>query len=337
MRARIAPWLCLLAVALCVLAIDLGFELAFAPSPPELVRYQLRTRTRMQLAGRRLADALHDHRDVGIALGLSSMRDGFDPVQMTLHDAKGRWWTDLAGAGGSTHDLQFTAQPLLEYLRVHRGDASQVKVVIVGLHAEWLAETDPETVLRRQQWNDPRSELEQALWITRNGRAMGAAVRYWLDRARGSFLTAAGQGPAAIYGREDSHAPIWEKATAPLSAAELRMQIEQWSEDGWFEPHRYGSAGPRARVLAQLLVELRDADVDLRVVYMPCHSGWRALTPPEASAQLVAIVASVLPPDRILDLRAALPDDRFADYSHLRAPGRAALTERLAAWLDQRE
>ncbi len=321
------------------LLLSAAISSCFAAEPTELVRFQVLHRPVMVASGKRLAvavqDARQNHGELNALIGLSSMRDDVDPVLLEQSWNVPSVWVNLSGAGGSMVELAYVAQPLVHLLRSRAHDVVHPTRVVLGLHAEWLAELDPKRVLKRSRWVDPRSRLEHMFWVTRNAGAMGAGITFVLDHLRARTLLAAGLGPKEIYGL-GLRSPVYETGDTPQTHAHWTLQLMRWDDQGWFDASRYPEGGVQARALENVLEAFTRAHTEVFVVYMPGHSLWRERTPSVATSLLMRTVARHVDEAHTLDLRDAIPDRKFADHSHLLRSGREETTQRLASWLQGR-
>ena len=105
---------------------------------------------------------------------------------------------------------------------------------------------------------------------------------------------------------------------------------------GAFDAKGYSVNGANARALVNSIKKLRSKGTQVLIVLMPESKPVRDRVPPEAQEVLKTVLNDAFgdnPPD-VIDFRAAMSDDMFADATHLNDTGEQELTKRLAGTLN---
>lgn len=277
--------------------------------------------------------------DAGLvaAVGLSTAREGFDPVQF-YHSLRGRYrMLNLGASGGSFTEMQ-------AYSRSVGESSLKADHVIVALHPSWLAgrahsssghSGAPATHRAEDRsWRSLLSRTKEQLiphsWILSNRPLIHALARSNVEALRDGMGHWFGGEVGLPHLNEFVGDPwvvqrLYPDEFAPADFGET--QLAQWEAFGWFDPQRLVANGREARALLDMLTELRRSSPSICIVLMPESSSFRAMVPLSATTAIHTIVASFDPSLPIWDLRGSLPDSAFRDHAHLNSQGRRALTD----------
>jgi hypothetical protein len=318
----------LVAVVLQLLAITGILELVAPGEPAALARLELLPRAARRAAGAQVAAV--DGHPWSAVLGLSSVRDGVDRDALA-RAVDDRTWIVLSTGGGSFVQLRHIAAPIV-------AADPPPDLVVIGLHAAWIADMGPEQLARvRTAWAEPRGPVQRALWPWRNRNSMGLWLRHLADEARVWALPRLGVPAAGVFvPARDPFAAAYETEDDPAAEGHRRDQLINFELRGWFSPQMYRSDGPEGRALAELLDALHARGTRVLVVQMPTSQAWRQRVPAVAEEALAQVLADRVAPDDILDLRATVPDALMFDHSHVLAGGRRIVTARIAAFVRAR-
>ena len=279
-----------------------------------------------------------ESKDTGLvaAVGLSTAREGFDPVQF-YHSLGGRYrMLNLGASGGSITEMR-------AYSRAVGESSLKADHVIVALHPSWLAgraDTSsghsgaPATHRAEDRpWRSLLSGAKEQLiahsWILSNRPLIHALARSSVEALRDRLGHWFGGEVGLPHLNEFVGDPwvvqrLYPDESAPADFGET--QLVQWQALGWFDQQRLVPTGSEARALLEMLTELRRSSSSICIVLMPESTSFRAKVPESATEAIRAIVASFDPSVPIWDLRGSMPDSAFRDHAHLNSQGRRALT-----------
>ncbi len=288
---------------------------------------------RVATVEKHLGVAGSEHARLVVVTGLSTAREGIDPIRFNKDTKGGVRLLNIGSSGGSFSEMQTYSEPLLN-------SRLQPDVVIMAVHPCWLAgrqlRTSPQRtpiirgiedeVSTQTVFQQLRVWVAQQSWVMNNRRAIHsellqlmlgwrARLHYWAN-----ISSIKGDYPWAVRSAyQDQRAP----------PEFLQTQLREWALAGWFDTSSFGVQTAEAQLLRLFVKDIRDKTQHLVVVLMPESEEFRMRVPLRAAETLINIVQAVDRDIPILDLRDSLPDANFRDHAHLNAQGRKALTEEI--------
>lgn len=276
---------------------------------------------------------------VGLVLGVSTADWGVD-LRLLERETVGLRWAKVTGEFSSFTNL---AEVVRRVSGPRAGaEASQTLLCVhygMLLGARRQKTTRLERLAQiRERTGQTRSSSDLARlvtlsWLGNNRAGAANRVELSLGALRARLLGQFGQSDEIIYPTladpfEDT--PNQRAAMHPSVRARHVVQ----AAERWRLVQADSSKSDQAAQAAALseMVALLGRRPGLVVVLMPEHSALRAVVPEAFARKLLddALAASGLnPPPPVLDLRAGLPDQYFADAVHATAEGRPKLTEAL--------
>lgn len=267
--------------------------------------------------------------EIGVLLGQSTIREGVD--EKVVGRQTGLRWLNLGASGGSFVQLAYYSRPLL-------ASRLRPRMVVVGVHVEWLASTEEKAQRARLEGGGPLARL----WFWRERNTLRNLAGFQIGAVRQAWLAGWGQPlatqivPGRGEGFSDDGPPSEDAWTAPRKYLTPRApdhRIDQILEHvagyGWFSAAAYDPKGTEARALAGLCTDLTAFAPVVVLVLMPEELSLRAAIPKVAHD----VFARVVLEDRlvVLDHRAVMDDSpgSFYDPAHLNAQGREHYSERL--------
>jgi hypothetical protein len=274
-------------------------------------------------------------RELAVVIGLSTAREGIDPISFErATDGKFRL-LNIAGSGGSFRELQFYYENVFTS-HLHP------RVVILAVHPSWLSgrtiRPQPGDLGKvagdwvrkptETSWIALRSWLSEHVWIFGNRVAMNTEIRTSMLSLRGLLGELVDLEPGdLIPGPNDD---LWKASIRysdiHVSAEFLSTQLRQWEAFGWFDADRFNGHTHEAVALDNLLEKLKAFAPTTLLVLMPESSEFRNRVPAAAGDRLIRIAQDAHPEMPILDLRPSMPDGSFYDHAHLNAAGREAFS-----------
>lgn len=311
----------------------------------------------LRLAGERLSGVVRSGIPAGVSIGVflgsSSLAADVQQLALNTEGAEPWRWLRLDGPGARSADL-------LQMSRLVCRSGVSPREVVLAMHLGMLAEPPPELPPEETR----PFNLNLLVGNLRAGRLAAlrqdcgtlaaAAQSYFLPkriqlhyltkslafRARIALNDAFGWGFDSLFQPEpDPWRAPWDWFAGKHGPEEHWRLVERKLGDlGWFRPESYAVGRPASRALCSLLEEARTAGTPVTILLMPEASMIRAGVPGAAERCLEDILARCGGPDgpRVIDLRAAFPDELFHDPTHLDGKGRAAFSERLSRLLPSR-
>lgn len=331
-------------VGLAALALNFSLFLGFGRAPRWLVLprtplgWQEVERIEQGLAGlavlARRGELGQDSR-LNIYIGMSTAREGIDPVRLSRVEGQGRRYVGLCGSGGDVNNLMGITNLLVR-------SGVRPERVIIALHASWLVgmttvpdstSPNPLSSLRSRHWRDAARAFKQWDWIRLNEVNVNHRVRVKLYAARMRVFEGLGLGLEAFSPPSPDPWGLPPRMGYPQHAeAEfLRKQLQECEARGWFDPEAYEELDPaRHEILPRVVSRLRDLGTEVVILIMPEQSALRSRVPDVAVSLLTEDLERVQSaPVPIMDFRSMIPDSEFTDYFHLNDSGRADLSEKL--------
>jgi len=116
----------------------------------------------------------------------------------------------------------------------------------------------------------------------------------------------------------------------------LKRQASFLGLIGKFDPQNYIADGEQTQTLICLIGKLKKMDAQVIVVLMPEAKDLRSRMPSEALQTLLADLDNAFPANTIsvVDMRDAMPDKYFYDFSHLNWEGRKHFSYRFAKTIE---
>lgn len=279
------------------------------------------------------------HSRLAVVMGLSTAREGIDPILIHQATQGGLHLLNVAASGGSFREMRTYSEALLN-------SGLQPDLVIMAVHPCWLAgrqlRPSPESPPFLRDGGDDASAqtrfqqlkrwAAQQVWVLDNRPAMHSELRQFMLgwRARLHHWMNISLIEQAPRGDDPWSVRIaYQDQQAPPEF--LQAQLREWASAGWFDPERFGVQTAEAQVLRRLLGDIRGKTRNLVIVLMPESEAFRSRVPSRAAETLIDIVQAVDNKIAVLDLRASLPAAMFRDQAHLNAQGRRALTQEIAA------
>ncbi|MBI4819953.1 MAG: hypothetical protein HY791_27005 [Deltaproteobacteria bacterium] len=266
---------------------------------------------------------------LGVVMGLSTAREGISSkiLEEAELEAKMRW-VNLGASGGSYTELLEYARPLL-------ASSLEPEVIVLGIHAAWLArEAVPTFEPSVGPGAAPRTPTSLS-FVMANRNSLRLGLDLLSHRLRFSWRTGLGSPISALYPpREQPFTDrILYSGSAPSS--HIETQRVEWAKRGWFDAARY-EEGPETRALLRLVRSLGSKTPRLVIVGLPEKSEFRERVPPSARGLLASVVALARMElgaegrrGEWVDLTTSIGDEFFYDLAHVSASGRDALTLRL--------
>jgi lysophospholipase L1-like esterase len=292
------------------------------------------------------ARSLNPAERLGVILGLSATQRGLDPVAFERRLGPSMRWLSLFNNGGSMNKIADQAD-LLAALE------PRPAWVLIGINLTMLADTfepvDPFNLARarlllatgqlREAYQAVKGPLQARIWLLANRYRVDRGARMALHKSQSWLLRWFGEGIDVQFPPDPDPWTV-DRPPLPATASE---QVNAWRAEGRFDPRNYSADCTQARALVQTVRTCRALGARVVLIVMPERSTHRSLMPLEAEqafkATLEMAFGTYAPP--LLDCRASLPDDLFADNVHLNAEGRAIFSrlvaDRIAALEDPPE
>jgi hypothetical protein len=327
-------------VVAAMVALNVILTLAVGFAPPALRRAELLDPDTKLSISERVAAVQQSirsggwtERELAVVIGLSTAREGIDPI--TFERATGGKFRllNIAGSGGSFRELQFYYQNVFaSHLRP--------RVVILAVHPSWLsgravrpqADSLGEVVGNllgkptETSWIPLRSWLSGHVWIFGNRVAINTEIRTAMLSLRGLLGELMDLEPGDLVGSDDPWEASIRYGDLHASAEFLSTQLRQWEAFGWFDAHSFDRDTDETAALDDLLRRLKAFAPTTLLVLMPESVEFRSRVPAMAVDRLSRVVLGPYPEMAILDLRASMPDEYFYDHAHLNAAGREAFS-----------
>lgn len=321
--------------------LNVGLGVVWGPAPAKLLQSELTDADSLQAIAERVATVENQWQEVGsmhvrlaVVTGLSTAREGIDPIQIYKETKGGVRLLNISSSGGSFSEMRTYSEPLLN-------SSLQPDLVIMAVHPCWLAgrqlRTSPQSesvsresgkkVSTETDFQQLRGWVAQQLWVLNNRRAIHSELRQFMLewRARIHYLTNISSIEPSREGDYPWSVQIaYRDQQAPPEF--LQAQLRAWASTGWFDPGRFGTHSAESQSLRLFINLLRDKTSNLVIVLMPESEEFRSQVPLSAAETLMNIVQSVDRGISVLDLRASLPDAMFRDHAHLNSQGRLALS-----------
>jgi hypothetical protein len=340
-----------LALALTLAAIDLAFSAVIGPELRSIIPSQVPNQWSWIDAIDRRVSALvsadrpsqgREKAPLCVYLGMSTAREGIDPVILASDDGQPFWYVGLCGSGAGMENLHGLAGSLVR---------SELKpdLFIVCAHLSDLVGHPTENEGRTIHYNLAEQIRERGLrglartvksweWVAPNKAHLNYWMRARLYSARVDLFQALHLDPRAFCAPDPDPWLPPERLGYPAKASEefLRDQLSGYAGYGWFESKKYErSQESQARALIELMRVMRERGSKVILLLMPEHSELRLRIPEEASAYLRRALVGAFGDSSptILDYRASIPDSSFSDYSHLNDQGRRQFSRLLAEWI----
>ena len=265
----------------------------------------------------------------GIVLGLSTAREGIDPMALRKRVHSVDLIANFASSGGSFQELLYYSEPIFR-------SSTKPVFALVGIHPAWLAgrrpAPPPSWHFVQQDKLEIGREIWQSIWILENRLRIRNATLNMLLEFRYELQGFLGAQPVPAVSLPiidlDAVEHLYSGSKAPESF--IATQTRAFEQMGWFSAEAYNQPDAEVAALRDLLVRLHGITANTIVVIMPESSSFRSRVPKEAQEIVGRCVAEV-PGTRILDLRNALEEDAFYDLVHPNAEGRSTIIERISA------
>jgi hypothetical protein len=336
----------LTSIALMFGLLNIGLGLFWGPAPAKLLQSELTDADTLQAIAERVATvekqwkgAGSTHPKLAVVTGLSTAREGIDPIQIYKTSNGDIRLLNISSSGGSFSEMRTYTEPLIN-------SWLQPDLVIMAVHPSWLAgrqlrtstqspsifrgsgdEISTETLLKQLRvWVGLQS------WVLNNRQAIHSELRQFMLgwRARLHYwANISSLEPPMEVDYPWSMRITYQDLRGPPEF--LQAQLRQWTSAGWFDIDRFGAQTVEAQSLRLFVNAMRDKTPNLVIVLMPESEEFRSKVPLRAAETLIDIVQAVDRAISVVDLRASLPDAMFRDHAHLNAQGRLALTQEITS------
>lgn len=200
---------------------------------------------------------------VAVLLGLSTGREGVDPIQFHAAAQGGLFLLNIAATGGSFYEMRRHSEVLLK-------SGLKPDLVIMAIHPSWRAGPDlraaPKSLAVSQgeankvwtqtgvrqlgQW------AAQQVWVMKNRLAINSELRQFLMRWRARIHHWMNVSPIDLI--PEFYDPWSVRVTyrderAPPEV--LQNQFRAWEIAGWFDPKRFETRTADAQILNQFVHE----------------------------------------------------------------------------------
>ena len=332
-------------IALVFGLLNVGLGMVWGPAPAKLLQSELTDADTLLAIAERVATVEQQWKGAGstqaklaVVTGLSTAREGIDPVRVYKATKGGVRLLNISSSGGSFSEMRTYTEPLLK-------SRLQPDLVILAVHPCWLAgrqlRTPPQSlpifrgsegeVSTETVFQQLRVWVVQQFWVMKNRRAIHSELRqlmlgwrarlhYWANISPTESLLESDYPWSVRIAYQDNRAP----------PEFLQNQLREWASAGWFDPDRFGVQTAEAQSLRFFVNAIRGKTPNLIVVLMPESEEFRNRVPLRATETLIDIVQAVDRDISVVDLRASLPDAMFRDHAHLNAQGRLALSAEVA-------
>jgi hypothetical protein len=326
----------LVLVIVVMIALNLALTLVFGQAPVALGRAELVDLNAMSVIAARIASVEAQletesatEPPLAVVLGLSTAREGFDPILFRQATDDRYKLLNLGASGGSFRELAAYSQPLID-------SRLRPAILILAVHASWLAgrtlrapsQAPLPPAPREVTWvtsleygRHLQSWAVQRVWILANRVAIHAELRramYWL-RSRIAGLV--DQKLREVVPGGDPWEVKSSYGSEQASPEFLAMQLKEWAAFGWFDASRFGDQSDEAKTLRELLKSLKELSPKVVLVLMPESVAFRSRVPAKAVTAVTMIAQGVDKSTAILDLRASMTDQAFRDQAHLNVSG----------------
>jgi hypothetical protein len=263
--------------------------------------------------------------------GTSSAGEGVEPRLLEKYDPCGRRVMGVCGIGGAIDLMADVSEPLLRrHLRP--------SLAILCIHAVWLQfgrepAQSPATVnssgpLRLDFWRQIAKCVESYIWLWQNRDYMN-----YIKYTTLAGLQEAKRNLGLVPPVDPWRAPKrlgWRLHQSPRF---LENQLNEFTNTGWFDREQYNrNREAQMAALIELISRFRNLGSEVLIVSMPETTLMRSRVPAEEQQFLRDSIQHHFSSDTpsVLDFRDAVPDDMFADYTHLNAYGREKFSLQLA-------
>lgn len=336
----------LMPIVLVLSLLNVGLMVIWGPAPATLSHSESIDPDTLQSIAARVASVERQWKDAGpthprlaVVLGLSTAREGIDPIQIHQATQGGLHLLNVAASGGSFREMRTYSEALLS-------SGLQPDSVIMAVHPCWLAgrqlrpspvsppflRDDGEDASTQTRFQQLKRWAAQQVWVLDNRPAIHSELRQFMLGWRARLHHWMGISLSEqVPGGDDpwSVRIAYQDQQAPPEF--LQAQLREWASAGWFDPERFGVQTAEAQVLRSLVGDMRGKTRNLVVVLMPESEAFRSRVPSRAAESLIDIVQAVDKNIAVLDLRASLSAAMFRDQAHLNAQGRRALTQEIGA------
>ncbi len=275
--------------------------------------------------------------DLAVVVGLSTAREGIDPIAFEKLVGSDVRLLNLAASGGSMSELRAYTAPLIQ-------SKLRPSVVYVMVHPSWLAgrASKQDILLKREHLNSPslitqfrnyRAWFIEQIWLIRNRALIQAKINEAFLQARlfvgGLFFMS--DKAVALQDALDPWAVQLNYDADHATQDFLMKQLSQWRAMNWFQESALLDNSREALQLRAALIELFSVSDNVILVMMPEASSFRSLVPPVGEESLVSIARLADTRVQIWNFRQFLSEEKFHDLAHPNRLGRHALTEKIAA------
>lgn len=294
---------------------------------------------------RRIASAVEEYRrgqvaavdHLAVFLGGSNVREDID--LRTIGKAAGANWHFLGLAGsGFMVDVAWHAGVLVS-------SPLRPDLVVVGITPATLAAMQRERAtlggflrdVRRLNVKGAIASARSQLWFVSRRQDVSLETQFALADGRNRLFRF--WDVRIVDPRRDNDNPWREMIKSyPHGATSdsVRRRQEQFFQGlGMFDANSYSPSSRSMAVLVDMIGLFRSRGAVVLLLLMPEHSTLRTRTPPEALAALNASLQHAFVQDMpaMVDLRAAAPDDRFIDLTHLNRDGSLRFSQELVEHL----
>jgi hypothetical protein len=270
------------------------------------------------------AGAVRDDELVAV-LGISSVEVDLDPAIVAANDPLHRQWLVLAESGHN-----FTQLAL--YSRALRASTLRPRLVVLGVHAFMLRSNDrdfssddaPVAPLQHLRHRQLKLLAKDFSWLDRNHVRLEDETNLLVASATDQLRRAVGLPMYHWYPVDSQPGECWTFCFGNRGTADWVTQ--QW--EGFRRvliPEQFPAENGQLQVFESMVEQFRARGSDVVCVLMPESSQLRQIVPPIAQTRFAQAVARVSTPEnplRVIDLREAMPDDVYFDYTHLNPDGR---------------
>jgi hypothetical protein len=271
---------------------------------------------------------------LGILMGRSTLREGIDPAILEQYGPRGFRWLSLYGSGGSLSYLADISDAL------NASDLRPAVVVLVispymlaGLPNLARPPARPGAVLGALAEGNLRAAakalprtLQATMWVLTQRRVLNQDYRRALHQARRQLFEFFNLEIDCLFPPDPQPWKV-ERRTFDFVMSERNLEPL-----GWFDSPSYAAEGPPVRTLVDIISDCRTRAAQIYIVLVPERSTFRKRMPTEARQLLSAVLAKHFGTDQppVIDLRRALPDERFVDPFHPDGRGRRIESRQLA-------
>jgi hypothetical protein len=185
-------------------------------------------------------------------------------------------------------------------------------------------------------------QTRQRIWVYERRRDVNTVITEKLAAINGGILKLF--HTTSSKGMDELTSPWREmirlQGPEHASAATFAGQIKSYGNRGLFDEASYEPEhiAEEQKALNQIITQLQSRGATVLIMLMPEHSTLRASVPEVAMTRLKDNLQATFGENapQIIDMQAALDDEKFSDISHVNTSGRMAYTKLISPMLVQR-